>query len=126
MSSIRASAAVAPLSKQFLDFIQAVDQLIEITEKHIKFCLKAGENLESFHFESEIVRFFRYHQEKKIIVFVWVNDDNSKRAYGSKTDACLVFKKMLEDGYPPDNWDSLIEDVQAGSGRLEQVINSEI
>jgi toxin YhaV len=47
--------------------------------------------------------FFRYHQENKIIVLVWVNDENSKRAYGSKTDAYLIFKKMLESGYPPNN-----------------------
>jgi toxin YhaV len=46
--------------------------------------------------------FFRYHQEKKIIVFVWVNDEGSKRAYGSKTDAYLVFKKMLDSGCPPE------------------------
>jgi toxin YhaV len=39
--------------------------------------------------------FFRYHQESKIIVFAWVNDENSKRAYDSKTDAYRVFKKML-------------------------------
>ncbi len=70
--------------------------------------------------------FFRYHQEKKIIVFVWVNDDNSKRAYGSKTDAYLVFRKMLEDGYPPDDWDNLIKNAQADSERLEQVIDIEI
>lgn len=31
--------------------------------------------------------FFRYHQQQKIIVYVWVNDEKSKRAYESKTDA---------------------------------------
>jgi len=30
--------------------------------------------------------FFRCHQESKIIVFVWVNDENSKRAYDSNND----------------------------------------
>ena len=30
--------------------------------------------------------FFRYHQEQKVIVYVWVNDTKSKRAYESKTD----------------------------------------
>jgi toxin YhaV len=39
--------------------------------------------------------FFRYHQENKIIVLVWVNDESSKRAYGSKTDAYLIFKRCL-------------------------------
>lgn len=47
--------------------------------------------------------FFRYHQQQKIIVYAWVNDEKSKRAYESKTDAYRVFKKMLEDGNPPDD-----------------------
>ena len=51
--------------------------------------------------------FFRYHAATKIIVYVWVNDDNTKRAYGSKTDAYLVFQKMLKNGNPPDNWKTL-------------------
>lgn len=37
--------------------------------------------------------FFRYHQESKVIVFVWVNDDKSKRAYESKTDARASFSE---------------------------------
>lgn len=67
--------------------------------------------------------FFRYHQENKIIVLVWVNDENSKRAYGSKTDAYLIFKKMLESGYPPNNWESLLQNSkgEAQTERLEKV-----
>jgi toxin YhaV len=67
--------------------------------------------------------FFRYHQENKIIVFAWVNDENSKRAYGSKTDAYLVFKKMLENGDPPNSWDVLLQNAmdEAQIDRLEQV-----
>lgn len=67
--------------------------------------------------------FFRYHQENKIIIFVWVNDENSKRAYGSKTDAYLVFKKMLESGDPPNSWDTLLQNAtdEAQIERLEQV-----
>lgn len=53
--------------------------------------------------------FFRYHQQQKIIVYVWVNDEKSKRAYESKTDAYRVFKKMLENGNPPDDWGMLIK-----------------
>jgi toxin YhaV len=70
--------------------------------------------------------FFRYHQAKKIIVLVWVNDDNSKRVYGSRTDAYAVFRNMLENGYPPNDWDSLIKDAQVERDYLEQVINTEI
>ena len=31
--------------------------------------------------------FFRYHQESRIIVYAWVNDQYTKRAYDSNTDA---------------------------------------
>jgi len=31
--------------------------------------------------------FFRYHQESKIIIYAWVNDTSSKRAYDSSADA---------------------------------------
>lgn len=53
--------------------------------------------------------FFRYHLSSKLIVYVWVNDENSKRAYQSRTDAYTVFRKMLESGDPPDNFDKLID-----------------
>jgi len=53
--------------------------------------------------------FFRYHQQQKIIVYAWVNDEKSKRAYESKTDAYRVFKRMLESSNPPDDWKTLIK-----------------
>ena len=34
--------------------------------------------------------FFRYHAPSQMIVFAWVNDENSKRAYGSSDDAYRV------------------------------------
>lgn len=70
--------------------------------------------------------FFRYHQDSKILVFVWVNDDNSKRAYNSKTDAYRVFSKMLNSGYPPDEWDDLMREVEGESERLKQIANLEL
>lgn len=42
--------------------------------------------------------FFRYHASSKVIVFAWVNDDDTKRAYQSKDDAYQVFRRMLESG----------------------------
>jgi len=53
--------------------------------------------------------FFRYHLGSKIIVYAWVNDENNKRAYGSKTDAYKVFEKMLNSGHPPEGWDELLK-----------------
>ena len=52
--------------------------------------------------------FFRYHTASKLIVLAWVNDDHSKRAYGSSDDADRVFRKMLENGHPPDDWNQLL------------------
>lgn len=51
--------------------------------------------------------FFRYSAQEKIIVYAWVNDDKTKRAYGSKTDAYAVFTAMLKNGNPPDSWEAL-------------------
>jgi toxin YhaV len=48
--------------------------------------------------------FFRYSSQAKVIIFAWVNDENSLRTYGSKTDAYAVFKDMLISGNPPDDW----------------------
>ncbi len=52
--------------------------------------------------------FFRYRESVKIIIYAWVNDENTKRAYGSQRDAYRVFAKMLNTGNPPDDWDALM------------------
>jgi toxin YhaV len=54
--------------------------------------------------------FFRYHAGSKVIVFAWVNDDQTKRAFESSDDAYRVFRKMLESGHPPDDWDQLLHE----------------
>lgn len=53
--------------------------------------------------------FFRYHQQSKVIVYAWVNDESTKRAYESKNDAYKIFAKMLTSGNPPDDWDALLK-----------------
>ncbi|MFM6107766.1 MAG: type II toxin-antitoxin system YhaV family toxin [Sphaerospermopsis kisseleviana] len=70
--------------------------------------------------------FFRYHQQGKIIVYTWVNDENTKRAYQSKTDAYRVFQKMLESGNPPDDWNDLFKEAENQTNRLEQIFKTEI
>lgn len=66
--------------------------------------------------------FFRYHKESKIIVFAWVNDENSRRAYDSNTDAYQVFRKMLESGHPPNDWNDLLKVAKGETNRLEKVV----
>ena len=70
--------------------------------------------------------FFRYHQAEKIIVYAWVNDEKSKRAYGKNTDAYLVFKKMLDRGNPPDDWDDLLKQARSETERLEKAATKQI
>jgi toxin YhaV len=53
--------------------------------------------------------FFRYNSSAKVLVFAWVNDADSLRSYGSRSDAYAVFRAMLEDGNPPDSWQELLE-----------------
>jgi toxin YhaV len=62
--------------------------------------------------------FFRYNKESRIIIFGWVNDDQTKRAYDSKTDAYRVFRKMLDSGNPPDDWESLLKASTSDMGEL--------
>jgi toxin YhaV len=51
-----------------------------------------------------------------------VNDDRSKRAYESKTDAYAVFEKMLSTGDPPNDWNELLAAVESATSRLAEII----
>jgi toxin YhaV len=52
--------------------------------------------------------FFRFHAASRIIVLAWVNDEDTRRAYESSDDAYRVFRKMLNSGHPPGDWDELL------------------
>lgn len=52
--------------------------------------------------------FYRFQSSARIIVLTWVNDEDSLRTYGSRTDAYAVFARMLEGGNPPDDWNDLL------------------
>jgi toxin YhaV len=60
------------------------------------------------HYPNQTRLFFRYHAASKIIVYAWVNDEGSLRAYESSDDAYRVFAKMLKAGNPPDDWAALV------------------
>lgn len=57
--------------------------------------------------------FFRFDSKSKIIIFAWVNDENTLRSSGSKTDPYAVFQRMLEKGHPPDDWAMLVSSSRA-------------
>lgn len=67
--------------------------------------------------------FYRYDSRAKVIIYAWVNDENSLRTYGSRADAYAVFAKMLDSGNPPDTWDDLIEaaSAEAALRRLQKL-----
>ena len=52
--------------------------------------------------------FFRFDSKARVIIFAWVNDENTLRASGSKSDPYAVFQRMLERGHPPDDWAALL------------------
>ena len=62
--------------------------------------------------------FFRFHAQAKVIVFAWVNDEDTKRAYESADDAYRVFRRMLDSGRPPSDWGQLLAEARAESARL--------
>ncbi len=68
--------------------------------------------------------FFRFHAAQRIIVYAWVNDEDSKRAYESGDDAYRVFRKMLDTGHPPEDWDTLVKQARAASKRMAKLKSS--
>ena len=56
--------------------------------------------------------FFRFHAASRIIVLAWVNDEDTRRAYESADDAYRVFRKMLDNGHPPGDWDALLAEAR--------------
>jgi toxin YhaV len=67
--------------------------------------------------------FFRFSTAARVIVLAWVNDDQTRRAYGSRTDAYATFAKMLNSGDPPDGWEALLAAAKApaASARLAAI-----
>ena len=68
--------------------------------------------------------FFRFHAQARVIVFAWVNDEDTKRVYESADDAYRVFRRMLDRGHPPSDWDQLLAQARAESERLGRLAKS--
>lgn len=65
--------------------------------------------------------FFRFHASARVIVFAWVNDEDTKRAYESADDAYRVFRRMLNSAHPPSDWSQLLAEARAESERLARL-----
>jgi toxin YhaV len=61
--------------------------------------------------------FFRFRSDARLIVFAWINDEQSLRTYGSPTDAYRVFADGLARGTPPDDWDTLVAEASTAAAR---------
>lgn len=61
---------------------------------------------------------FRFHAQAKVIVYAWVNDERTLRAYESANDAYRVFRRMLDSGRPPSDWDQLLAEARSEAERL--------
>jgi toxin YhaV len=66
--------------------------------------------------------FFRFSEKDRIIILAWVNDEGTKRAYESKTDAYRTFRTMLDRGHPPDDWATLLKEAQSATSALDSEI----
>jgi toxin YhaV len=53
--------------------------------------------------------FFRYDGTKKVIIYAWVNDENSLRREGDKNDPYLLFATGLKKGDPPADLGELLK-----------------
>jgi toxin YhaV len=61
---------------------------------------------------------FRYHSESRIIIYAWVNDEDTRRAYERDSDADRTFRRMLKGGNPPDDWNELLGHAKTQNKRM--------
>ncbi len=52
--------------------------------------------------------FFRFLSSAKVVVFVWLNSEDTLRKAGARTDVYAVFRKMLVSGRVPNDFGALI------------------
>jgi toxin YhaV len=60
----------------------------------------------SFHGRFRL--YFRFSTRHRIIVYAWLNDEDTLRKDGARSDPYAVFRRMLERGAPPPDWDGLV------------------
>jgi toxin YhaV len=64
-------------------------------------------------FLSRFRLFFRYNSKAAVIIYAWVNDENTLRKAGSGNDPYHLFGGMLRKGRPPDDWIALTKEAAA-------------
>lgn len=54
--------------------------------------------------------FFKFNSNEKRIIYAWLNNENTLRQAGAKTDVYEVFKRMLRRGDVPNSFDDLLKE----------------
>ena len=52
--------------------------------------------------------FFRFDSASRVIIIAWINDENTLRKAGARTDPYTVFARQLARGDPPSDWSDLL------------------
>ncbi|MBS1996345.1 MAG: type II toxin-antitoxin system YhaV family toxin [Cyanobacteria bacterium SZAS LIN-2] len=53
--------------------------------------------------------FFRFDSKRKVIIYAWVNDENTLRKDGDKNDPYALFSRGLQKGDPPADLDEILK-----------------
>jgi len=69
--------------------------------------------------------FFRYDSRSRVIVYAWINDEQTLRKQGSKTDPYATFRRMLDRGNPPDSWEALVAAAREAEPTVGDVFDDE-
>lgn len=131
VEQLRAKDAVGYVKKNAARRLKAITELAfdSIPQDPTRDDFRQGATLGSDHkhwfrakFFQQYRLFFRFDTKARVIVYAWVNDDATLRAYDSSKDAYAVFKKMLEKGKPPGNWEQLLK--EASQARQQQRLDN--
>ncbi len=134
VTALKAAIPDVYLSKNATKRLSAINKLVfeEIPSDPTDPKYRQGNTLGNEHrhwfrakFFQQYRLFFRFHAQSRVIVYAWVNDDTTLRAYDSRSDAYRIFKGMLEDGNPPDDWNALLVAAQKSDDQLAELMNLE-
>jgi toxin YhaV len=132
VATLRAKDPVGYVKKNASKRLEAINKLVfeVIPQDPTRPDYRQGNTLGEDHkhwlrakFFQQYRLFFRYHAPSRVIVIAWVNDEDSKRAYGHSDDAYRTFRKMLESDHPPDDWNHLFGEARA-LGQIHSKVDS--
>lgn len=70
-------------------------------------------NWQRAKFHQRFRPFFRFSSKHRVIIYAWLNDEDTLRKSGARTDPYIVFRAMLSRGEPPSDWDALLAECKA-------------